>query len=129
MSATNIQITIEQFKELLINLDKSDKTQLKCIIFKFGASWCRPCQEIKQICNQCFSTMPSNVKSYEIDIDNNMELYSALKSKRMINGVPTLLAYVNKDNREEKLWYVSDISISGTNFNNIKLFFQTINNY
>jgi hypothetical protein len=40
-----------------------------------------------------FSNMPSNVQCLSIDIDDNVEFYSFLKKKRIVNGVPVLLCY------------------------------------
>ena len=127
----NIELSVDELKTLIANMDNSDKSKFKAIILKFGAIWCKPCQDIKTQCNTCVSTMPETVKYYDIDIDleENIELYTILKSKRMLRGVPTLLGYVNKPSRDMNQWYASDLSVSGSNNNNIKLFFQTIKNY
>ena len=125
----DMELTVDNFKLLIQNMDKGDKSVQKAIIFKFGATWCKPCQDIKEYCNKCIQAMPKTVTCYEVDIDEHIEIYTALKSKKMIKGVPSLLAYVNKSNRDMAHWYVSDISVSGSNRNNITLFFQTIKNY
>lgn len=67
------------------------------VILKFGATWCGPCKTIEQDVLNGFRNMPSNVKCYMIDVDENPKLYSFFKSKRMFNGVPALLCYY-KDN-------------------------------
>jgi thiol-disulfide isomerase/thioredoxin len=63
------------------------------IIIKLGAPWCGPCQVIEQDVKTMFSNMPSNVQCLSIDIDDNVEFYSFLKKKRIVNGVPVLLCY------------------------------------
>jgi thiol-disulfide isomerase/thioredoxin len=127
--SSEVELSLDEFKSLITNLDKSPKDNQKAMIFKFGATWCKPCQVIKEQCNSYFSQMPSSVKCYNIDIDENIELYSFLKTKRMINGVPTLLGYINRSNRETNQWHISDISVCGSNSTNIDIFFQRINNY
>jgi hypothetical protein len=57
-----------------------------------------------------------------IDIDICTDLYTALKSKKQIRGVPTLLAY-KKDN----VSLIADKSISGTNTKEIDAFFVLLN--
>ena len=36
--------------------------------------------------------MPENVICADIDIDENFDVYTFLKSKRMVNGIPAVLA-------------------------------------
>ena len=123
------ELTIDAFKELITQLDLCKKVDSKAIVLKFGATWCKPCQVIKERCHSYFRQMPSSVKCYNIDIDENTELYTFLKTKRMINGVPTLLGYINRSDRETNLWHIPDISVSGSNSTNIDIFFQRINDY
>jgi thiol-disulfide isomerase/thioredoxin len=131
LEKNDVELSVDELKTLISTMDKSDKSKFKTIILKFGATWCKPCQDIKKHCNTCFAAMPETVKCYDIDIDleENIELYSILKNKKMVRGVPTLLAYVNKPTRDMNQWYASDMSVSGSNSNNITLFFQTIKNY
>jgi thiol-disulfide isomerase/thioredoxin len=128
-SFINAELSVDEFKALVTTLDAGNKNELKAIIFKFGATWCKPCQNIKGHCANCVTAMPDNIQCYDIDIDENIELYTTFKNKRMISGVPTLLGYVKKENRNMNQWYASDISIAGSNTNNINVFFQTIKNY
>ena len=55
------------------------------IIVKFGDTWCRPCSMIKPIVDAFFASSPDNVVCCEIDVDESFDLYSYLKSKKMIN--------------------------------------------
>lgn len=70
------------------------------IIFcKFTATWCGPCKKLKPIIDKCFSMMPENIHCYEIDIDENFDVFGLLKRKKMIQGVPSIFCYI-QDNEE-----------------------------
>jgi len=94
------------------------------IIVKFGATWCRPCQQIKSICNKMFQEMPSNVSCFDIDIDESMDLYMSLKKYKMVNGVPCLLAYILSPNRNTNEWYIPNESVTGGNPSHVVSFFD-----
>lgn len=74
------------FKEIM-------ETNPGLVIIKLGAAWCGPCKVIELDVKEMFSVMPSNVQCLSIDIDDNIELYSFLKKKRVVNGVPAILCY------------------------------------
>jgi len=56
-----------------------------------------------------------------LDADADADCFSALKAKKQIKGVPSLLGYV-KGNKS----MVADICISGTNKNEIDCFFESL---
>ena len=89
------------------------------IIIKFGATWCKPCKKIKEQVDQFFSETPSNIICCDVDVDDCDELYSFLRNKRMITGIPSLLCY-KKGNIE----YSPDDTVSGTNLNDLNSFFK-----
>lgn len=78
--------TVNDFAEML-------KQNKGLIILKFGANWCGPCKRIEPLVEQWFSRMPHQVQCGLIDVDENIELYGFLKSKRRINGIPAILCY------------------------------------
>jgi len=94
------------------------------IIFKFGADWCRPCQLIKNFVHEYVDKLPPHIAFYDIDIDESFDIYGYLRSKKMVNGVPVLLAYYKNNNS-----YVSDHCVVGTNKEEIKQFFTTCVNH
>lgn len=116
------ELSLDTLKGILDN--KTYKTNNTIIIIKFGASWCGPCKKITDKCNQCFLEMPDNVFCFDIDIDNNLEIYSAFKTKKMVKGVPTILCYYCKNTRDK--WYISDTSISGSDNQKVFHFFKSI---
>ena len=63
-------------------------------IIKFGAEWCGPCKTINQGVKRYFEIAPDNYQCAIIDIDKCIDVYSFLKSKRVVNGVPVLLCYI-----------------------------------
>jgi thiol-disulfide isomerase/thioredoxin len=118
-----------QLKELIALLDAGDKSMRKAIVLKFGATWCKPCQLIKKQCIEYCEKLPSNVIYFDLDVDDNDDLYIALKSKKMINGIPTILAYGKNPNRIASAWYASDMSIIGSDKKAIDLFFNRVINF
>ncbi len=78
------ELDIAKLHELLNVIDTSNKKDNGAIIMKFGATWCGPCQRIKALCHNLFAQMPENVICFDIDIDDNMELYMAYKAKKWL---------------------------------------------
>lgn len=89
------------------------------IIIKFGAKWCGPCKNIEGLVNQYFDMMPTQVSTLEVDIDDAVDVYGFLRSKKVVNGIPVILAYY-KDN----LHYTPDDIVVGTDPTKIKQFFS-----
>ena len=116
------ELSLDMLKNMLNN--SNYKNNNITLILKFGATWCRPCQKIKQLCNNCFTQTPDNIICFDLDIDNdnNIIFFNSLKAKKMIKGVPTIIGYKCKNNRDQ--WYISDISISGSNENDVIQFFK-----
>ena len=88
------------------------------VIMKFGAEWCKPCKVSKPLVYNYFNQMPDNVLCYDVDVDDSFDLYAFFKSKRMINGIPVIIAF-KKDNTS----YVPDLSVTGSNSESITQFF------
>ena len=63
------------------------------VIIKFGATWCGPCKKIKHVVDAFFASSPDNVMCCDIDVDESFDVYSYLKSKKMVNGIPAILCY------------------------------------
>tara|TARA_Y100000389_G_scaffold203132_1_gene250580 strand:+ start:81 stop:482 length:402 start_codon:yes stop_codon:yes gene_type:complete len=130
MTTKNVitELDTDNLKNIIQQID-TGINNYKGIIIKFGATWCGPCQRIKKLCDKLHMELSDDILYCDIDIDDNVELYVALKSKKMINGVPTLLAYVKHNNRDMNSWYASDLSVLGSDTNNITNFFTCIKNY
>ena len=89
------------------------------LIIKFGAEWCGPCKLIEQRVHQWMDIMPDNVQCAAIDVDESIDLYAFLKSKKMVKSIPAILLY-NKDT----LTYVPDEMVVGANNSEIDALFR-----
>jgi thiol-disulfide isomerase/thioredoxin len=89
-------------------------------IFKFGAEWCNPCKKIKKFVDKVSLVLPANVMYiYNVDVDECFDLYAYLKQKKMVSGIPAMLAY-KKGNES----YAPDASVSGIDETQLKQFFD-----
>ena len=111
-------ISIDDFKKLLNNISN------KIIILKFTADWCKPCKKIKSCVHEWFSKLPDNFIIIEIDIDETMDLYYTLKTKKMVNGIPSILAYYDNTHRSMDKWFIPSDSVIGGNIEEVNLFFS-----
>lgn len=89
------------------------------VLIKFGADWCKPCKVIKKPVHNFFIQTPSNIKCYDLNVDECDELYGFLRKKRMISGIPTILCYKRGTTN-----YVPDDTFSGTNLIELDKFFK-----
>ena len=104
--------SVAEFSQLLQN-------NQGLIILKFGAEWCGPCKKIEGLVNHWFANMPAEVQCGLIDVDENIELYGFLKSKKRINGIPAILCYVKGNTH-----YIPDDMAVGADDKQINGFFQ-----
>jgi thiol-disulfide isomerase/thioredoxin len=93
----------------------------KIVVIKFSANWCKPCKIIKPTWDLWMKTNTQpNIIYAELDIDETMDLYVALKSKKMVSGIPALLMYQGNIKRDH--WFIPDESFSGGDVEGFKLF-------
>ena len=93
-------------------------------IIKLGASWCGPCKQIAPIIDGFFATSPHNVLCADIDVDQCFNLYSFLKNKQMVNGIPAILCY-HKGNET----YIPNDIVTGADPKELHKFFKRCGNY
>ena len=91
------------------------------VIAKFTATWCGPCKKIAPVVDKYFESMKSTYTICNIDVDDNFDLYAFMKSKKMTNGIPTILYY-----KPGNKTFIPDASISGGNIDNVENFFKSI---
>lgn len=99
------------FKEL----DRNDSI---LIVFVTGSN-CLPCERAKPLVNDKMKT--SCYKMIQLDRDKDADIYAALRSKKQVKGVPTLLAY-----QSGNYTLIADVSISGANPSAIEEFFYQL---
>tara|TARA_B100000401_G_scaffold70990_1_gene43292 strand:+ start:7158 stop:7502 length:345 start_codon:yes stop_codon:yes gene_type:complete len=92
----------EKFEELL-------STKTNALIVKFGATWCGPCKKIAPYLHGKLATK-KNVGFLDIDVDENYDLYSAMKRKKIVTKLPTILHY-STDNTD----FYPTFSVVGVN--------------
>jgi thiol-disulfide isomerase/thioredoxin len=90
------------------------------IVLKFGADWCGPCHRIEKEVQRFFAESPEDVICCDLNVDLSSDLYSFLKSKKMVNGIPALLCY-EKGNTS----FIPDASVTGADVGNLHTFFTT----
>ena len=89
------------------------------IFVKFGAEWCEPCKRIDDDVSRYFLSMPDTVQCATIDIDKSLDVYAFLKSKKITQGIPTIVCYYKGNTH-----YVPDDVISGADKNQLTQFFK-----
>ena len=89
------------------------------IIIKFGATWCAPCKRLEKQVYKWFEKLPKNVQCVIVDVDVSIDVYSFLKKKKMINGIPAILCYTRGN-----LNYVPDDMVIGADPQAIEQFFN-----
>lgn len=89
------------------------------LIIKFGAEWCSPCKMIDPFVKICISKMPNNIQSVIVDVDQSIEIYGFLKTKKMINGIPAILAYYAGN-----VNYIPDDAVIGADSAQVRMFFE-----
>jgi thiol-disulfide isomerase/thioredoxin len=107
--------SIQSFKEII-------ESNTGTIIIKFGAEWCGPCKKIDAQVHKWFeylSKTAPTIQTYLIDVDDNIDIYGYLKTKKMVNGIPAILVYKSPNKT-----YIPDDSVLGANSQEIDLLFR-----
>jgi len=90
------------------------------IIIKLGAEWCGPCKKIEHPVTEWMKKMPiETIQCIILDIDESFEIYATLKQKKMVNGIPAILAYYAGN-----VSIIPDDIVVGADLNQVKLFFD-----
>lgn len=116
-------------KVIITELDRNSfmetiKNNNGLFIVKFTAAWCGPCKKIAPFVDEQFKNTPDIVTCANIDVDQNFDLFAFLKSKKMVKGIPVILAY-----KKENTNYSPDFSVSGTDEEQLIVFFRNCVNY
>jgi thiol-disulfide isomerase/thioredoxin len=91
------------------------------VVIKFGAEWCGPCKRVEGLVKQWFAKKQSaECLCIMVDVDESFELYGMLKSKRVVNGIPTILCY-NRGN----ITFAPNAVTTGADEGKINAFFNS----
>lgn len=91
----------------------------RSLFIQWTATWCGRCKSIKHLTQQLQKTLPTDCEFVVLDIEQNMEVYSFFKSKKMISGVPCFFRY---DKPCSSL--IPNNVLLGANQQEIQLFFK-----
>jgi thiol-disulfide isomerase/thioredoxin len=115
-------------KEVTSELNVADLQKLQAglnqrvLIIKFGADWCGPCKKIAPMYYEYMKTAPNNILFADIDVDDNIDLFMALKKNKMVNGIPVFFAYFGDSKRDK--WFIPEDSVIGADEISVKSFFD-----
>lgn len=114
--ASITELNVAQLQALQASLSN------KVLILKFSADWCGPCKKIAPAYQEFIAQAPENIIFGDIDVDENLDLYMALKKQKMVSGIPVFLAFFGDAKRT--MWFIPDDSIVGADSVAVAQFFN-----
>jgi thioredoxin-like negative regulator of GroEL len=88
------------------------------IVIKFGATWCQPCKKADPVIKHSIDQMPDTVQCVVVDVDESFEVYAYMKNKKMVSGIPALVAYYKENGS-----FIPDEFCMGAKTEDINAFF------
>ncbi|HEY69760.1 MAG TPA: thioredoxin [Anaerolineae bacterium] len=73
------------------------------VLVDFGADWCHPCRQLDPIVSELADELHGKVKVAKFNIDTNMKT----PVRYGVMGVPTLILFINGEDRERVIGYQS----------------------
>jgi len=95
------------------------QNNVNLVILRLTAAWCGPCKRVEPVIEAWPYRGADDIAFYNLDIDQNVEIYSFLKSKRRVNGVPALLCYARGN-----ISVIPDEFVSSGDINDVVRFFD-----
>jgi thioredoxin 1 len=116
--STNVKRPV-QLKELLEQASRDGKST----IVKLGAAWCAPCSRVEPLFYDFMEKYRDQFCWVVIDIDESYEIYSFLKSKRVVHGIPAFLRYDAVEGSSAVVVHAPADLVVGADFNQLGPFF------
>jgi thioredoxin-like negative regulator of GroEL len=111
---------IESIKEFQTLLERNPGL----LIIKIGATWCGPCRRIESQVDSWFQIMPDTVQTVLVDCDRSCAFYTLMKKRKMLQGIPGILAF-----KKGNLELVFDDAVNNSDIKEIDEFFlRCLNN-
>ena len=114
------QLNAKTMEDIVNNLKRNQS-----LIIQFTATWCKPCKKLKPLCNQYYNSFSDNVIIAVLDVDNNLDIYSYYKRKRLVSGLPSFLIFLGST-QDRIGWYAPDFNITGPNNTNLIQLFTVV---
>lgn len=89
------------------------------LVLKFGAPWCAPCKRAAPAVNAGFERLGEGANCFLINVDDSIDLYGYLRSKKMVKTIPAVLCW-----KRGNTSYIPDDSVIGADFDEIEAFFK-----
>jgi thiol-disulfide isomerase/thioredoxin len=101
-------------------------TMVETTFIKFGASWCKPCNiiapTIKSL-NEQVTKANITINYFDLDVDKCSDLYSFMKQKKMIRGIPVIMCY-KKSQYNDSAFYAPCDSVTGASVTDVVNFYK-----
>jgi thiol-disulfide isomerase/thioredoxin len=123
-----IEMSSQSGKDIITSLNPGELQELQqklaglVLVVKFGAEWCGPCKRIQPLLHFWMNQSRANIICADLDVDDNIDLYMALKRHKMIGSIPAILAFHGDKARDPKQWYIPDDSVIGSDEGPLKMF-------
>ena len=101
-------------------------TMIETTFIKYGASWCKPCHMISptiESLNQQLMQAKIKINFIDLDVDHCSDLYSFLKQKKMVRGIPVIMCYKKSQYNDDSFYAPSD-SVTGASINDVVNFYR-----
>lgn len=87
-------LTLESFKEKIMDIETNEFKNEKPTVLKFSAGWCSPCKSYTPIFEKVSQEM-KDVNFYTVDVDDEMEISSIFS----VRSIPTTII-INTDGEQ-----------------------------
>lgn len=101
-------------------------TLVETTFIKFGASWCKPCHMIAptiKSLNEQVIKANKIINFIDLDVDHCSDLYSFMKTKKMVRGIPVIMCY-KKSQYNDDAFYAPCDSVTGASVSDVVNFYR-----